>query len=110
MGRSSLRRSVSGCAWGLASAVALAVAAFAGSAEARNVDGRALASGVIGGMSAGAIMGAPYYPAYGQGFYPSYPAPVYYVPPAGPPPGCVIRQQRVWDGYRWRWQKLRICH
>lgn len=68
------------------------------------------AAGIIGGMSAAAVMGAPYYPAYGYNYYPSYPAPVYFVPPDGPPPGCAIRQQRVWDGYRWRWRKLRICH
>ena len=109
MNRTSMKRSFAACL----GALTLTAAIAAGPTDANAVDGRALASGVIGGMSAGAVMGAPYYPAYpsyGQNFYPSYPAPVYYVPPLGPPPGCVIRQQRVWDGYRWRWRKLRICH
>lgn len=64
---------------------------------------------IIGGMSAAEIVGAPYY-GYGYGYYPGYPA--YYASPAafGPPPGCVIRNQKVWLGYRWTWRKLRICH
>jgi hypothetical protein len=67
---------------------------------------RAWAAGVIGGMSANEILGLdPYY-----GYDPGYPAPAYYVRPLGPPPGCVIRQQKVWAGYGWRWRKLRICH
>lgn len=95
-----------------AGAAALAAAVLAGPAAAEASD-RALAAGIIGGMSAGAILGNPYYPGYGYGYYPGYvgyPAPVYRVPPLGPPPGCVIKQQKVWDGYRWRWRKLRICH
>lgn len=61
---------------------------------------------VIGGMSANEILGGSY-PYYGH-----YAAPAYYGGPAliGPPPGCVIRQQRVWTGYRWSWRKLRVCH
>jgi hypothetical protein len=90
-----MKRSVIGC-------VAIALAVFAGATEANAGSGRAW--GIIGGMSASEVMGGPYYGAYG------YPAAATYVRPLGPPPGCVIRQQRVWEGYGWRWRKLRICH
>jgi hypothetical protein len=90
-----MKRSVIGC-------VAIALAVFAGATEANAGSGRAW--GIIGGMSASEVMGGPYYGAYG------YPAAAAYVRPLGPPPGCVIRQQRMWDGYGWRWRKLRICH
>lgn len=88
-------------------------------AQARD---RTVAAGVIGGLSAGAIMagagypyiGYPYpyarYPAYGYGFYPGYPGPVYTVAPTYPPPGCVIRPQRVWNGVAWQTRKIRVCH
>jgi hypothetical protein len=100
-----MKRSVMGCI----GAVAFGAAVVATSTGAEASDRRTVAAGVIGGMSAAAVMGAPYYPFYGN-YYPSYPAPVYYAPLDGPPPGCVIRRQRVWDGHRWNWRKLRICH
>lgn len=79
-------------------------------AEARR--GGAVAAGIIGGLAAGAIIGSAAYPYYGYGYYPGYPAPVYDAGPAyyGPPPGCVLRRQRVWDGYAWRSQNIRVCH
>ena len=86
----------------IVSVAAIALAVFAGATEATAGSGRA--TGLIGGMSASEVMGGPYYGAYG------YPAAVVYERPLGPPPGCVIRQQRVWEGYSWRWRKLRICH
>lgn len=87
-----------------------ATAAVSTEAEARR--GGAVAAGIIGGLAAGAIIGSAAYPSYGYGYYPSYPAPVYVPEPAyyGPPPGCVLRKQRVWDGYAWRRQKIRVCH
>lgn len=91
---------------GFLGAVALTAAVVAVPADANALDRR----DIIGGMSAAAVMGAPYDSGYGYGVYPGAAAPVYYGPPLGPPPGCVIRQQRVWDGYRWYWRKLRICH
>ncbi|ARP97986.1 hypothetical protein [Pseudorhodoplanes sinuspersici] len=91
--------------------IALAAAVAAPSqAEARR--GGAVAAGIIGGLAAGAIIGSAAYPYYGYGYYPGYPAPVYVPEPAyfGPPPGCVLRRQRVWDGYAWRRQNIRVCH
>jgi hypothetical protein len=110
MKRGVMKRSIFGCLG--AAALAAALVSVPGEANARDY-GRAYAAGIIGGMSAGAILGTPYYPGYGYGYYPGYvgyPAPVYHVAPLGPPPGCVIRQQKVWNGDRWHWRKLRICH
>jgi len=96
----------------------LGAAAITAPTEAEARRGGPFAAGVIGGLSAGAIIasaGYPYYgayPSYGYGYYPTYPVypakagPAYY----GPPPGCVISRQRVFDGYAWHWQKLRVCH
>lgn len=108
-----MTRSVTGWA-----AAALVAAVFAAPTVAGASDRKAVAAGVIGGMSAGAILsGQGTYPYYGYGYryypgYVGYPAPAYYPTPAefGPPPGCVIRQQRVWTGSRWTVRKLRICH
>ncbi len=63
-------------------------------------------------LPAGAIIGSAAYPYYGYGYYPGYPAPAYVPGPAyyGPPPGCVLRRQRVGDGYAWRRQNIRVCH
>jgi hypothetical protein len=111
--RMQMRKSVTGCL----SALALVAMLMAAPTQADARNNRALAAGVIGGLSANAILGGyPYYgsdPGFAYGYYPrypGYPAPVYYVPPLGPPPGCVIRQQKVWSGDGWRWRKLRICH
>jgi hypothetical protein len=98
-----MKSSVTGC---VAAAVLFAMAAV-GPTAADAGNRPAWAAGVIGGMSANEILGwpSPYY-----GYYPASPAPAHYAAPAGPPPGCVIRQQKVWAGYGWRWRKLRICH
>lgn len=95
-----MKRSVAGCALALTVAVLVAPTQV----EARR--GSWYTAHVIGGMSANEILGGSY-PYYGY-----LAAPANYGGPAlmGPPPGCVIRQQRVWTGYRWTWRKLRICH
>jgi hypothetical protein len=110
---------------GRIAAAAMAMAAAIGLCapqQAQAGDKATVAAGVIGGLSAGAIMagagypyiGYPYpyarYPAYGYGFYPGYPGPVYAVAPTFPPPGCVIRAQRVWNGVAWRTRKIRVCY
>jgi hypothetical protein len=96
----------------LAAVVTLTVAAVAApqSAEARGWrghggHGRYIAGGVIGGLAAGALIGAavangPYY-GYGPGYY--APGPAYYGPP------CYWTHQRVWDGYGWRFQRVQVC-
>jgi hypothetical protein len=88
----------------LAAAATLGLAAIAAPqpAEAR---GGAIAAGVIGGLAAGAIIGSaingPYY-GYGPGYYYGGPSPVYYG-------GCYWTRQRVWDGWGWRFQRVRVC-
>jgi hypothetical protein len=68
--------------------------------------GGAIAAGVIGGLALGALAGSAFAgPAYYGGPYYAYgPAPAYYGPP------CVWRRQRVWDGFGWRIQRVRVCY
>ena len=61
MKRSGMNRSLAGC---LGAAHLDRGRARPGRPRRTPVDSRALAYGIIGGMSAGAIMGAPYYPRY----------------------------------------------
>jgi hypothetical protein len=85
-----------------AATLGLAAVATPQPAEAR---GGAIAAGVIGGLAAGAIIGSavngPYY-GYGPGYYGYGPSPVYYG-------GCYWTRQRVWDGWGWRFQRVRVC-
>jgi hypothetical protein len=91
----------------LAAAAAATVAAGAmiapPQAEARN--GR-IAAGVVGGLAAGAIVGGALasQPRYygGPAYYSSYGA------YGGPP--CRFERQRVWDGFRWRIQRVQVCY
>jgi hypothetical protein len=77
--------------------------------------------GIIGGLSANAIVGGyGYYPGYvrypGYVGYPGYPSTpgyvgyVRYPAPTYPPPGCIIKPQRVYYGHAWRTHKIRVCH
>lgn len=72
-------------------------------AEARG-GGGAVAAGIIGGLAAGAIIGsaAAHGPYYGHGHYYG-PGPVYYGP------ACYWTRQRVWDGWGWHLQRVRVC-
>jgi hypothetical protein len=68
-------------------------------------------AGVVAGLVGGALIGSAGAQSYGAyyGYGPSYyyaPAPVYY----GPGPGCFLRNQRVWDGYAWRIQRVQVCN
>jgi hypothetical protein len=66
---------------------------------------------VIGGIAAGALLGAaiansgPAYAAPPPGYYD--PGPAYVVEE----PACVIRRQRVWDEYRGIWvvRRVQVC-
>jgi hypothetical protein len=91
----------------LATAATLAVAAVAAPQPAEARGGR-IAAGIIGGLAAGAIIGgiAANGPYYGPGYYgPAYygPGPVYYGP------HCYWHHQRIWDGYGWRLERVRVC-
>jgi hypothetical protein len=55
---------------------------------------------VIGGLAAGALIGsalaAPYYGAYA------------YEPYVGAP--CVLRRERIWNGWRWIIRRVEVCY
>jgi hypothetical protein len=62
---------------------------------------------VVGGLAAGALIGAalaprpyPYY-AYDTGYVYE---PVYYGP------HCVVRRERIFDGWRWRFRSVKDCY
>jgi hypothetical protein len=90
----------------LAVGATIAIGAVASStpADARWRHGFPVAP-VIGGLAAGAIIGAalaaaprPYYA------YAYYPEPVYFGP------RCYIRSERIWDGWRWRIRRVEDCY
>jgi hypothetical protein len=94
----------------LAAVATLAISAAA-PAHAQRGYGAGVAAGVIGGaIIGGAIASAPYgyygpgyAPAPGYGYYgggPAYVADDY---------GCVWQRQRFWDGYVWRFRRVRVC-
>jgi len=69
-------------------------------------EGGAFAAGLLGGLAAGAIIGATaprYYYA---------PAPVYVAPaPVYAAPYCYwSRGEPVWDGYRWVRSRIQVCN
>jgi hypothetical protein len=88
-----------------------------GPAHAQRALGAAIAGGLIGGAIVGSAVAAnPYY--YGPGpYYYGAPAPgPYYYGPPGPAPayvadadGCYWQRQRFWDGYSWRFRRVRVC-
>jgi hypothetical protein len=99
----------------LATVATLAFSASA-PAHAQRYLGAAIAGGLIGGAIVGsAVAASPYY--YGPG-----PGPYYYGPGYGPgpyyggpaydvaaAPGCFWQRQRFWDGYAWRFRRVRVC-
>lgn len=88
----------------LAAAGVLAVGTLAAPQPAQ-ARGGALAAGIIGGIAAGALVGAavagPHY--YGGPGYYYGPAPVYYGP------SCYWTRERFWDGWGWRIRRVRVC-
>jgi hypothetical protein len=97
----------------LAAVATLAVSAVT-PAHAQRGFGVGLAAGVVGGAIVGGALASPYY--YGPGYYPGYYGPGYgYGRPAyvAADPyaygGCVWQRQRFWDGYGWRFRRVRIC-
>lgn len=76
--------------------------------EARAGDGSGIAAGIIGGLAAGALIGA----AASRPPVVYAPAPVYAVPPP-PPPTCYWAPgAAVWDPYRAAWVRpqVQVCN
>jgi hypothetical protein len=96
-------------------AVATLAASAAAPAHAQRALGAAIAGGLIGGAIVGsAVAASPYYygpgpyyygPGYGPGPY--YGGPAYVA--AADPYGCYWQRQRFWDGYAWRFRRIRVC-
>jgi hypothetical protein len=91
----------------------IATLAFSASspAHAQRYLGAAIAGGLIGGaIVGGAVAASPYYygpgPYYGYGPGPYYGGPAYV---AADPYGCYWQRQRFWDGYAWRFRRVRVC-
>jgi len=96
----------------LAAVASLAVAAVAAPAPAQAQ--RGVAAGVAAGLIGGAIVGGaiasqnPYY--YGPGDYGPrsyYGGPAYVAGPVYS--DCYWQRQRFWDGYGWRFRRMRVC-
>jgi hypothetical protein len=79
----------------------IAATALVVSSSASRADDGQVAAGIIGGLAAGALLGA----AIAQPPRYDAPAPVY----VAPPPSCYwTRGQPTWDAYRGAWVRPRI--
>jgi hypothetical protein len=90
----------------LAAVATLAVSAVTTSApaQAQRGVGAGIAAGVIGGAIVGSALAGPRYYGYGPG-YGYYGGPAY----VGDYGGCYWQRQRFWDGYGWRFRRVRVC-
>jgi hypothetical protein len=99
-------------------AVATLAVSTAAPAHAQRGLGAAIFGGLVGAaIVGGAVAASPYY--YGPGPYyygPGYgpgPGPVPYGAPAyvaaADPYGCYWQRQRFWDGFAWRFRRVRVC-
>jgi hypothetical protein len=89
----------------VATTVAMGAAISPTAAQARWHHGFPVAP-VVGGLAAGALLGAAiaaphYYPA--PHYYYGY-EPVYYGP------SCIVRRERIWDGWGWRVRRVEDCY
>jgi uncharacterized membrane protein len=91
-------------------ALAVSVVGTSAPANAQRGVGAAIAGGIIGGAIVGGALAGPGY--YGPGYYGPgygyYGGPAYVAGPsyAGP---CYWQRQRFWDGYGWRFRRVRVC-
>ena len=91
----------------LATAGMIAAVAVAAPSPAQAGNEGAIASGVVGGLAAGAIIGSAFAPRYGYG-YAYAPEPVYYGGPYAYS-RCHLVRQKVWTDYGPRWRRVRVC-
>lgn len=55
---------------------------------------------VVGGLAAGALIGAAL----------AAPRPYYAYEPVIYGPHCIVRRERVWDGWAWRFRSVEDCY
>jgi hypothetical protein len=81
----------------------IALTVFTGLITPATAGGGDVAAGVLGGLAVGALVGsAASQPRYYAPYY--APAPVYV-----PAPRCWLEHERVWDGYGYVIQRVRVC-
>jgi hypothetical protein len=90
--------------------VAAAVVAFAATAAPTTADARWRhhhrgfpVAPIVGGLAAGALLGAALTAPRYYGPY-AYYEPVYFGPE------CYVRRERIWDGWRWRIRRVEECY
>ena len=88
----------------IAAAATLAVSSVAApqQAEAGGRHGGAVAAGIIGGIAVGALIGGALASQPRHYYYD--PGPAYYYRPR-----CFWARERYWNGWRWRWHRVRVC-
>jgi hypothetical protein len=98
-------------------AVATLAVSTAAPAHAQRYLGAAIFGGLVGAAIVGGAVAAPYYYGpgpyyYGPGYAPA-PGPYYGGGPAyvaaADPYGCYWQRQRFWDGFAWRFRRVRVC-
>jgi hypothetical protein len=83
----------------LAAAATIAIAAVAAPTDAQaRWRGWWIPGAIVGGLALGAIASG----AYGPYYY--GPGPYYYGP------RCYWQRQWAWDGFSWRWMRVRVCY
>jgi hypothetical protein len=55
---------------------------------------------VVGGLAAGALIGATL----------AAPRPYYVYEPVFYGPHCIVRRERIWDGWAWRFRSVEDCY
>jgi hypothetical protein len=78
-------------------AVAIGSVASPTSADARRWHRGFPVAPIVGGLAAGAFLGAAL-------AAPAYYEPLYYGP------GCYVRRERIWDGWGWRIRRVEECY
>jgi len=86
----------------VAATMAVATVAAPSSADARS-RGLGVAAGIFGGLVTGALIAG----AHRGYYYDAYP--VYGPRPYAYYPRCYWHRERVWDGWGWRRQRVRVC-
>jgi hypothetical protein len=94
----------------LAAAATLATG-LAAPAQAQRGVGAGIAAGLLGGAIVGGAIASQrgyYGPGYYGPGYGYYGGPAYIAEPGYDAP-CVWQRQRFWDGYGWRFRRVRVC-
>ncbi len=95
----------------VAALAVIAIATFS-DVSASRAGGGDVAAGLLGGLAAGAIVGAATAPRpyYYYGPPPAYAPPPPYVEPAYAPPPCYwTRGEPEWNGYAWVRPRVQVC-